>query len=384
MESKKEKSEKSEKRVNINKDVAFEVWWKAAGRCEFKGCNKALYEHGVTLDKCKIAEFAHIIARSKKGPRGNENSKILAKDPKNIMLLCPECHKYIDNEGKDEYSAEILYAMKQKHEKRMVLLTSLSEDLQAHAVTYGSKIGDQQPDFSFLQIQSALLPNFYPVSNSTIDLEGNWYNGSGWDEYWKREVENLEFMCKDLVLDKINKWECKRIALFGFAPMPLLVRLGTLLNNKHNVEVFQKQRTGNWKWHDDDINTNYIVNKPDVITTSDSVLVLSLSYYITERIKNIKQNSNIWEMTIESPNPDFLKSKKQLYDFGRKVELLLDEINKVSSEKPLHLFMAVPVACAIEFGRVWMQKANNPLWIYDYDKRNGEVDKLAIKIENNL
>jgi hypothetical protein len=44
--------------------------------------------------------------------------------------------------------------------------------------------------------------------------------------------------------------------------------------------------------------------------------------------------------------------------------------------------MAAPVACAIEFGRVWMQKANSQLCIYDYDKRDGEVDRLAITIEN--
>ena len=87
-------------------------------------------------------------------------------------------------------------------------------------------------------------------------------------------------------------------------------------------------------------------------------------------------------MTIDTPNPDFLRSRQQLYDFGRQIELLLDEINKASDGKPLHLFMAVPVACAIEFGRVWMQKANSPLCIYDYDKRNGEVDRLAITIEN--
>ena len=87
-------------------------------------------------------------------------------------------------------------------------------------------------------------------------------------------------------------------------------------------------------------------------------------------------------MTIESPNPDFLRSKQQLYDFSRQVELLLDEIDKQSKGQPLHLFMSAPVACAIEFGRVWMQKANSQMCIYDYDKRDGEVDRLAITIEN--
>lgn len=369
-------------KTNIPKDVQHEVWWKAAGRCEFKGCNKPLYVHGVTLDKCNISELAHIIGDSEQGPRGDkELSKVLAKDPKNIMLMCPECHKYIDHEGKGKYSAEMLFEMKKRHEERIARLTSIGEDLQARIVTYGSKIGDQLPDFSFSLLQDALLPDFYPVSDDSIDLGGNLYNGCEWNEYWKKEVEDLEFACKDLILDKIRKWEHKRIALFGLAPMPLLVKLGTLLNNKHEVEVYQKQRYGGWKWSQDDINTNYIVNRPDN-KTSEPVLVLSLSYPIMERIKGIKPDSSVWELTIDKPNSDYLKSKEQLYSFGRQVELLLDEIDKASNGKPLHLFMSVPVSCAIEFGRVWMQKANSPLCIYDYDRRDGEVDRLAITIEN--
>ena len=369
-------------KTNIPKDVQHEVWWKAAGRCEFKGCNKPLYKHGITLDKCKISELAHIIGDSENGPRGDKDlSKALAKDPKNIMLLCPECHKYRDNEGKDKYTAEMLFDMKKRHEDRIAKLTSLGEDLQAHAVTYGSKIGNHNPDFSFPQIQDALLPDFYPVNDTPIDLGGNWPTLKEWDEYWKREVENLEYNCKDKILDKIDRWEYKRIALFGFAPMPLLVKLGTMLNNKHEVEVYQKQRTGGWKWSQEKMRTDYIINRPEN-TQSVPILVLSLSFPIRDRIKSQNPTASIWEMTIETPNPDFLRSKQQLYDFGRKIELLLDEITKASNGQSLNLYLSVPVACAIEFGRVWMQKANSPLKIYDFDKQEENIDKLAITIKN--
>ena len=368
----------------IPKEVKYELWWKAAGRCEFKGCNKPLYKHGVTWDKCITAENAHIIADSEKGPRGdNELSKKLAKDEKNIMLVCRECHKYIDHEGKDKYPATTLFEMKKRHEDRIALLSSINEDLQAKIVTYGARIADQMPDLSFAQIQAALLPDFYPADDNIIDLGGNWPTNQNWDEYWKREVENLEYNCKDKILDKIDRWEYKRIALFGIAPMSLLVKLGTILNNKHNVEVYQKHRNdnGSWKWKQNDTHTEYIIHKPSNIN-KEPVLVLSLSFSILDRIQKLKPESSIWEMTIQDPNPNFLQSRNQLYEFGRKVELLLDEITKSSNWQPLHLFLSVPVACAIEFGRVWMQKANSPLMIYDLDKRVDNIDKLAIIIDN--
>ena len=368
-------------KTKIPKDIQHEVWWKAAGRCEFKGCNKPLYKHGITLDKCKISELAHIIGDSENGPRGDKKlSKELAKDPKNIMLLCPECHRYIDNEGKEKYTAEMLFEMKKRHEDRVARLTSLGEDLQAHVVTYGSKIGSHNPDISFSQIQDALLPDFYPTNDTPIDLGSNDLILKEWDEYWSTAVKNLEYNCKDKIFDKIDRWEYKRLSLFGIGPMPLLVKLGTMLNNKHEVEVYQKQRSGGWKWSQEEIHTDYIINRPKDILKKP-VLVLSLSFPITERIKKANPTASVWEMTIESPNPDFLRSKQQLYDFGRKVELVLDEITKASNNQPINLYLSVPVACAVEFGRVWMQKANSSLKIYDLDEHVDNIDKLAITIE---
>lgn len=368
-------------KTKIPHKVQCEVWGKSAGRCEFNGCNKQLYVHDITSDRCNIAELAHIIGDSANGPRGDKDrSARLAQDPNNIMLMCHDCHRYIDKEGLDKFPDKVLYAMKKKHEERIERLTAMKEDMQANVITYGSIIGSQFPDLSYPQIQEALLPHYYPANNRCIDLGGNWPIAQEWDEYWKREVENLKYNCKDKILDKIDKWESKRIALFGFAPMPLLVKLGTILNNKHEVEVYQKQRSGGWKWSQEEIHTDYIINRPED-TLKKPVLVLSLSFPITERIKKANPTASVWEMTIESPNPDFLRSKQQLYDFGRKVELVLDEITKASNNQPINLYLSVPVACAVEFGRVWMQKANSPLKIYDLDKHVDNIDKLAITIE---
>lgn len=41
-----------------------ELWFRAAGRCEFKGCNEPLDRHGITMDTCDCSECAHIIADS--------------------------------------------------------------------------------------------------------------------------------------------------------------------------------------------------------------------------------------------------------------------------------------------------------------------------------
>ena len=176
-------------KTTIPHKVQCEVWGRAAGRCEFNGCNKPLYVHDITSDKCNIAELAHIIGDSLNGPRGDkEHSELLAKDPNNIMLMCHDCHKYIDKEGLENFPDEVLFAMKKKHVESVERLTSMKEDMQANVVTYGSIIGSQFPDLSYPQIQEALQPNYYPAQERCIDLGGNWPTATEWDEYWKREV----------------------------------------------------------------------------------------------------------------------------------------------------------------------------------------------------
>ena len=368
-------------KTTIPQKVKAELWWRAAGRCEFKGCNKPLYLHGITMDNCNLSNCAHIIGDSENGPRGTKDSKILAQNFNNIMLMCPECHHYVDHEGVGEYDAQTLFDMKKKHEKRMEYLTGFKEDLQANIVTYCANIAEHMPQFAFPELQKALLPDFYPTSTDMIQLGVNFYAGEDWDGYWKREEENLVHFCKSRVLDCIDRWEYKRIALFGLAPMPLLVRLGTMLNNKHNVVVYQKQRSGGWKWPKTDDTIDYIIHKPRKVD-GVPVLVLSLSFSIIERVKKENAGASIWEITINNPNPDFLQSEKMLYDFGRKIEMILDEISKTSSHQAINLYLAAPTACCIEFGRVWMQKANSPIKIFDYDIKFSKTDKLAITIKN--
>ena len=71
---------------------------KAAGMCEFEGCNKRLFYDGVTLSTFNNAYVAHIIASSENGPRGDkELSPQLSDNSDNLMLMCADHHKLIDN-----------------------------------------------------------------------------------------------------------------------------------------------------------------------------------------------------------------------------------------------------------------------------------------------
>ncbi len=64
----------------------------------FSGCNIYLLEHHLTLTNGNFAEAAHIYAFNEQGPRGNVDGRPEdVNSVGNLMLLCPDCHKLVDD-----------------------------------------------------------------------------------------------------------------------------------------------------------------------------------------------------------------------------------------------------------------------------------------------
>ena len=175
---------------------------------------------------------------------------------------------------------------------------------------------------------------------------------------------------------KISK--VNHISLFGLAPMPLLVKLGTLLNEKYSVDVYQKHRNpDNWCSLKESTE-KFIVNRPE--ETKTPVLILSLSDSIIGRIEHLYgNNASIWEVTVQNPNMDMMRTKEQLETYKKIIRDLLNEISQASTFPSINVHMAVPVSCAIELGRVWMPKPHKSLVLFDY--RN-YVENKTITIED--
>ena len=113
---------------------------KAAGRCQYEGCNEPLWKDSLTQWEFNAAYIAHIIADSPNGPRGHETlSEKLAKDISNLMLMCDKHHRIIDREDVEGHPVEKLIEMKKNHEMRIEMVTSIDEE--SHVLLYGANIG---------------------------------------------------------------------------------------------------------------------------------------------------------------------------------------------------------------------------------------------------
>ena len=373
----------------ITKMTEIELWARSAGRCQFNGCNRILYRFPVTQERSNIAEKAHIYSFSEKGARGWGRLKWnlpRLNEVDNLMLLCHDCHKTIDQD-KDgvKYSASLLQKWKKEHEQRVALVTGIASNRKSHVVFYRSKIGEQlsplQPD----QAMEAMFPERYPASERPVILSMSCSHEDRSPGFWKSESEHLDRVFGQKISPLLEDSEEKHFSLFAFAPMPLLIQLGTLFTDKIAVDTYQPIREPKgWHWQEFPEGFQFLIKEPQNME-GKPVLIVSLSDIIKhDRITSVLGDEvSIWELTVPEKyiNNDNIRDRAQLSMMRTAIRGLMVMIKeRHGSTTSLSIFPAMAVSCSVEMGRARMPKADMPWVIYDQNNKAGGFMK-ALTIE---
>jgi hypothetical protein len=351
------------------------LWAKAAGRCQYSGCNKSLIGDLISGTEDKNFGFvAHIVADTPTGPRGDLiRSPLLSNDVSNLMLLCHVHHKLIDVDAVDQHPEERLLMMKASHERRVEIVVAIDEDRASHVLRYAANIGGHESPVAYEQISTAMLPERFPSDgHRTLDIE---LRGSAHQDdepqFWKFQRENLNRQFATKVRDRVESREIRHLSVFALAPQPLLIELGRLLCDIVPADVHQLHREPKgWRWPVDGPAMRFRVREP---TRSDGpvALVLALSATIMDdRITDILgADAAIWAIEAEEPHNDIMKRPADLAEFRRLVRSIFNTIKARHGEQAvINIFPAMPVSAAVEVGRVWMPKADLPLLVFDQNR----------------
>ena len=346
--------------------VKSELWFSSHGRCAI--CNKPLYRDGLTMQKVNLSEYAHIIADSSKGPRGDEElSPELANDPNNLILLCKDHHKMIDDAGGvKKYGVALLRQIKKAHEDRIEYVTGLSPKKKSLVVCYAPKIGDRTPSITASVTTDTLFPEMYPMTPEPVKLDAtNLPYNDNEQKYWEFHPDILRDNFKQKLQGKMA--DVSHISLFALAPQPLLILLGTMLGDLYKVEIMQKHRDPDtWKWLNEEVKNDFQVIEPD-IKVKEPVLIFALSGSdIIERVKKqLGDEYSYWTVTCENPNRDMMRTREQLSVFRNMMRNVINDINTHSIGKTLKVMPAMPQSCAIAFGYIRLPKSDLSWELYD-------------------
>jgi hypothetical protein len=327
---------------------------------------------------------AHIIADTPTGPRGDPaTSHALADDPANLMLLCYPHHKAVDVDQVDKFPVARLLDIKRDHEARVAVQTAIKPDQSTTVVRYAANVGQHRVLMPYQDVVAALLPGRYPADRSTVDLA---MRGSALEDderaFWDIEATNLRRLFAAKVRERLEAGDAQHLSIFALAPQPLLILLGTLIGDITPADVFQRHREPpGWCWPPDGPAMPIEVKEPGASASGPVALKIALSATVDDgRIYSVLgDDAAIWSVTTPRPHNDLLKRADDLQRFRLEMRGLFDRIKARHGDRPsLHIFPIMPVATAVETGRVWMPKADMPMTVWDENRLAGGFQQALI------
>lgn len=366
----------STSRRYISDKIRFQLVARAAGRCEFPGCNKSLYEDELTKQAGNFSENAHIIAFSQKGPRGEGDKdgrpeKIDTVD--NLMLLCSEHHKLIDSSAA-HYPVGELQKYKQEHEERIALATEIQLERRAYLVTYTAPIAQFIPSVAIDEACMAMFPDQYPASREVLDLSLDSTKGLSDHTSYENAVDELKSKFYMSIRQKLKACNSTRFAVFAIAPMPLLIQLGSFLGDVVAAVIYQKQRDKGWKWNNSAPDRNFQITRPNTTVGKKPVLLIMLTdeIDITRVHESLGEDVAIWTISADYHGYDFILKRHHLESFKATARIVMDEVLKLYHKgEELHIFPIMPASACVEFGR--LRTASHNPWVI-YEKRRDTIN----------
>ena len=371
---------------NISNPIQNLLWGKAAGFCQFKGCPNSILQHHVTHKTVNLAEKAHIYAFSEGGERHNDQldgEELNGLD--NLLLLCGSCHTQIDvNGGAVDFPVEVLQKWKRDHEARVERLMKIDPGNSAEIVLYKADIAKGPTLINYDLAAAALMDSdSFPAEDKPFDIQSPPTHLKDddplyWNFFEKDLLSNFDRKIRDILANQDSP-----LAVFALAPQPLLIKLGTLLTDIPEIDVYQCHREPKgWAWP----NKNQSL-KPTIIEPDDTdfppVLVVSLTAEVNRcRVESaLEEKHSIWEITIPSPNHGCIRSQKDLVAFKKSALSVIEEIQRHSAQDvPLKIFPVSPNAPMVELGRIRQSNAHKPWIIYNQNRSlGGFIETLTIK-----
>lgn len=372
-------AEHKEVTVQIRQPTRFALVAAAGGRCEFLGCTRYLFEHHVTKKPRNFSQCAHILALRPAGPRGDVEprpAEISAFE--NLMLLCPSCHKEIDD-APTEFPAEKLRGWKRLHEERVRWLLDLPTENEAAVLEIWTNIASPPVVRSRSKVIAALLPLYpsraheYQVNFAEHDLTD-------------KVLVPAAAQSIDAEVGKLFATTGERpahLAVFGMTNIPLLVYLGSKLGDRIHTHLYQHHRdTKDWKWKDEEPKARYATRSLQEGKHRERVaLVVSLSGSIVPEAGLAAANLpvddtyTVYEIRLASapPNTDFLRTLQDLNEFQSAYRAYLAQLHQRHGQlESLALFPAVPVPVAISLGMDRLPKVHPALAVHDHTKAGWE------------
>lgn len=308
-------------------------------------------------------------------------------DFENLLLLCRNCHKPVDDGGqRGLFTVEVLTEKKRAFEQRIAELTALAVAPQAVVLRMVGTIRGSQPELTTRTVQLATVHSgYFPTT-----LEGR----VGRDvEIDLREME--ERMTPELfsehatrinrhvnkINDAVRKDQVERLAVFAFARIPLLIHLGAQLSDKAEMLVFDRHRSApeeeRWIWPISAEPPQFEFTRLLTGTENLVTLIVNLSGSVDpmELPQEIVRRHHVYVLRPDrgiTPAQGLIGSREALQAFERKLSEAFAHLEaQHAGLRHLNVAGAIPLSAGVSIGRHFKRNVTPALRIFDRDEDTG-------------
>jgi hypothetical protein len=361
----------------------LKVWVRHGGRCVF--CNAYMLESDLTLRPVRLGEIAHNVASSDAGPRADPSTSVAERnDADNLLLLCGRHHPDADKTAQlDVLTVEQITAFKKAHEAKIRLATERVGDPRTAVLRVQGNIKAAVVDLSATAAADAVirsarrfpdLPFAHDRQGVEIDLRQLPGEDEGTAEYYRAAASRIDEMINMRFKPAVEKGDVDHLSVLAIGRLPILVYLGSRLDDTIPTDVYQRHRaTESWVWGDD-LDTDPRFRSRAVPAGLDggareAVLIVNASGTIhDDELPHVVRDLPCYVIELDSGNPhtDSVRSRLIRDSFERALRELLGEIESVhKTVRRLHVFAAAPVSVAVILGRSIGWRIHPNLVVYD-------------------
>lgn len=375
------------RRGKVSPEERLKVWVRSGGRCAF--CNVYLLESELTRRPVLLGEVAHNVAASDSGPRANPRVSTKQRNSaENLLLLCGLHHPDSDKRSQlDLLTVEQVQALKDEHERRVFEATNSVGRKTTVLLRMQGHIRGATVDLGLEAATEAVLrsSNYFPQLALSFDRQGveiDLRHVAGEleadDAYYKAAAARIDEVVTQRVRPAAEHGAIPHLSVFAIARFPLLVHLGSRIDDALTVDVFQRRRASeSWVWpepaNDDPC---FTVRREGPATAqragpaNEAVLLINASGTIHRRelpASTAELPAYVIELdTGTPPHTDSVRSRNVRDSFEQAIREMLGQLERTDKTvRRLHVFAAAPVSVGVTLGRSVGWGIHPQLLVYD-------------------
>lgn len=379
------------KRTKVPGPVRERIWGRSAARCVL--CAKWLVDETEYWHAIPTGQIAHNVAAENgpKAPRGKSklDSKQRAAE-ENLLLLCGDCHRKVDSPDLvDKYTVEFLTEKKNEHERWVRDVTDFARLRPAIVIRMTGTVRGTRSPASKEQIGEALRGA--GLTGMHADSRTGMFDITSFDEEtdswtWDAARKQIDVQIGK-VRDAVAAGDASVLAVFALAPIPMLIHLGSELDDKTETVLFRRDRSDGpdaWAWPEPAGEPATFVLSPseanraaqDVVAFVDVTAEVAATR-VPEHLESVPQ---VRLGVASGPSADAITSRMDLASFARTWRDLLSTVeSRWPNAERLHILAAVPATVAVTMGRHRMRAVHPTFVLYQFQEH--KVDEPVMEVQ---